>query len=224
MYFKNRAQAGKLLVKELLPYATQNAVVVALSQGSVILGAQIAMRLHTNLLLHLIKSIYLPGEIEAIAGVGSGGTFGYNNAFSAGQIEDMQSEFREYLNQKRFESFHEFNVLLGDGGEIDKDLLRHHVVILVSDGLANAISLDLAGAFLKTVAIKKLVIATPLASVPAVDRMHLIADEIHCLNVVDNFMNVDHYYDDNTLPDIDGALKIIRNISLNWQFQRVGKA
>lgn len=218
MYYQNRAQAGRMLADELKGYAFEHTVVVAMSPGSIIIGAQIAMRLHTNLFLHLIKNIYLPGEIEAIASVGSAGTFSYNNAFSPGELEDLQTEFREYISQKRFESFHDFNVLLGDGGEISKSLLRHRVVILASDGLANAISLDLAGEFFKTIAIKRLVVVTPIASIPSVDRMHLIADEIHCLSVADNFINVNHYYEDNTVPDIDGAIKIMRNISINWQF------
>ncbi|GAC1387811.1 MAG: hypothetical protein NVS1B7_2540 [Candidatus Saccharimonadales bacterium] len=221
MYYRNRAQAGKLLAHQLKQYATQNTVVIAMSQGSIIVGAQIAMQLHANLLLHLIKSIYLPGEIDPIAGVGSAGTFGYNNAFSAGQLEDMVSEFRSYIEQKKFETFHDFNVLLGDGGEIDKDLIRHRNVILVSDGLANSMSLDLINDFFKTIAIKRIIIATPLASVAAVDKMHLMADEIHCLSVPDNFMKVDHYYEDNTLPDIHDAFKIMRNIAMNWQLTSV---
>jgi len=219
MYYKNRAQAGKLLAKQLKGYASENTVVVALSQGSVIVGAQIAMRLHTGLLLHLIKNIYLPGEIEPIASLGSAGTFSYNNAFSPGELEDFQAGFRQYIDQKRFETFHEFNILLGDEGEINKALLKHRVVILVSDGFADAMSLDLAGEFFKTIAIKRLVVATPIASVTAVDRMHLVADEIHCLSVPENFMNINHYYEDNTLPPIEGVFKIMRNISMNWAVQ-----
>lgn len=217
MYYQNRAQAGKLLAKELERYAHENAVVVALTHGSVIVGAQIAMQLHTNLLLHLIKSIYLPGENEAIASIGSSGAFSYNNAFSAGELEELRSEFRSTIEQKKFEAFHEFNMLLGEEGEIHKELLRHRSVILVADALGTAISLDLAAEYFKTIAIKRLIVATPVASVSAVDRMHLLADEIHCLSVTNNFLATDHYYEENTLPGIDDAFKIMRNISINWQ-------
>jgi hypothetical protein len=47
--------------------------------------------------------------------------------------------------------------------------------------------------------------------------MHLISDEICCLSVMDNFMGADHYYDDNTVPEIDNVLKIMRNITLSWE-------
>lgn len=217
MYFHSRAEAGRRLASQLTQYSTQNAVVISLSEGGAIVGSQIAMNLHTNLLLYLIRNIYLPGETEALAGLTSGGTFTYNDMLSAGQLEEMTSEYHHYIEQERMQKNHELNVLLGHDGAIDKNLLRHRVVIVVSDGLANGFSIHAAGEFLKTVAIKKLIIATPFASVSAVDKMHLIADDIVCLNVVQNFFNVNHYYDDNTVPPIDGVLKVMRNISINWK-------
>ncbi len=223
MYFKNRAEAGKLLARELLPYSRQSTTVLALSQGAAIVGAQIAMQLHTNLLLYFIKNIYLPGELDAIAGLGSTGNFTYNNAFSAGELEDATTEFRGFLEQRKFEITHEFNVLLGNEGVLHTNLLRHKVVIVVSDGLESALSLDVAADFLKTVAIKRLIVVTPVATVKAVDRMHLVADEIHCLSVPEHFMGVDHYYEENTLPNIDDVLKIVRNIAINWSREKVSK-
>ncbi|MEI9913757.1 MAG: hypothetical protein WDN66_02015 [Candidatus Saccharibacteria bacterium] len=37
--------------------------------------------------------------------------------------------------------------------------------------------------------------ATPVASVNAVDWMHVFADEIFCLSVVEDFIDNNHYYD-----------------------------
>lgn len=217
MYFKSRAQAGRQLALQLDQYKNKNVAVIALSEGASVVAAQIAMHVHSNLFIYLIKDIKLPGEIEAIAGISSTDTFVYNSAFTPGQLEDMNSEFRGHIEQERLNKRHELNVLLGRDGELDKNMLRHRNVILVSDGLSSGGSLDVAAAFLKTIAIKRLIIATPFASVPAVDRMHLLADEIICPSILDNYMFTDHYYDDNTKPDIDGVLKIMRNISINWE-------
>lgn len=217
MYFKSRADAGRMLAKELTGYAKQNVAVIALSEGAVIVGAQIAMEIHANLMLMLTENIYLPGETDAIAALSSTGNFAYNNMFSTGQMEELAAEFHGFIDQQRMEKMHELNILVGKDGEIHKEYLRHHIVILVSDGLANGFSLEVAGDYLKTVALKKLVIATPFASVPAVDRMHLVADEIRCLNVVPNFMGVNHYYDDNTIPPVEDLFKVTRSIMLNWK-------
>lgn len=217
MYFQNRAEAGRKLAKELQAYSREPTVVIALTEGAVIVGAQIAMAIHANLALLLSENIYLPGEPDAIAALGSTGNFAYSDMLSTGQIEELASEFHSYIDQQRIEKMHHLNIVVGKDGEIRKEYLRHHVIILVSDGLPNGFSLNVASDFLKSVAIKKLVIATPLASVAAIDRMHLVGDEIHCLSTPANYMGTDHYYQDNTIPSTEGLYKIVRNISLHWR-------
>ena len=219
MYFKSRAEVGRKLATMLKQYANQNVAVVALNEGGVIVGAQIAMQLHANLMLMLTENIYLPGEPDAIASLSSTGSFTYNNMFSTGQLEDWATEFHGFIDQQRMEKMHHMNKLVGRDGEIHKEFLRHHIVIIVSDGLSSGFSLDIAAEFIKTVAIKRLIIATPLASVSAVDRMHLLGDEICCLSVPANYMNTNHYYEDNTIPSIEHLFKIIKSIVLNWHHE-----
>lgn len=217
MYFKNRATAGRELASKLTKYKNQQCVVIALSSGAVVVGAQVAMRLHANLLMLISENIVLPGETIPIA-VMTSDTFSYNPEMSAGQIDEYVGNYHGFIEGQRIEKFHKLNSLLSDGGRIDPKFLRRHVVILVSDALQSGISLQIASDFLKPINISRLIIATPLASVKAVDKMHLIGDEICCLNVAENLMETDHYYDDNVVPSHEGALKIIRNISMNWDF------
>lgn len=221
MYFKNRAQAGRMLAQKLLKYQNENVAVVCLSEGAIIVGAQVAMQLHGSLSVLLTENIFLPGEPDAIAAITSSGTFTKNNMFSPGQLEEMMDDYRGYIEEQRVQKFHKMNMLVSHEGEIKKEYLRRHVVILVSDGLSSGFSLDVAYDFLKTVAIKKLVIATPVASVKAVDRMHLIGDEIHCLDVKPNFVHTNHYYDDNTIPPPASMAHLMKRIALNWQIQPV---
>ncbi len=217
MYFNDRIEAGKKLAEQLSKYRYDNCAVVALSDGGVLVGAQIAIELHCVLTMLLTEQIKLPGELEPIAAVNQDGGFTYNNMFSTGQIEEFTAEFHHYIEQQKLEKLHEMNRLLGQGGIIKRELLRGHTVILVSDGLSSGYSLDAAASFLKSIKIEKLVIATPIASVPAVDRMHIIADEICCLSVIDNYMNTNHYYEDNKLPDHEAIVKTIETIVYKWR-------
>lgn len=216
MYFRNRADAGRQLAAKLERLKNRNIAVVAMSEGAAIVGAQIAIRLHGSLMLLLTKNIYLPGEIEPIASLSSAGNFSYNHLFTSGQLEEMASEYHQHIESQRLAKRHELNVLVGHSGEIRPRYLRHHVVILVSDGLSSGLSLDVAADFLKTINIKKLVIATPLASVAAVDKMHLLGDEICCLSVLGNYLDTNHYYDDNTIPPVKDLFKMMERISLSW--------
>jgi predicted phosphoribosyltransferase len=95
-------------------------------------------------------------------------------------------------------------------------LLKNHVVIFVSDGLRNGLSLDVAADFIKPIKVKKIITAVPVASVPAVDRMHLLSDEIQCLSVVGDFMEVDHYYKENSLPSHEEIVNAIKDVTLSW--------
>lgn len=217
MYFKNRAEAGRQIATQLEKYKAKNIVVIALDQGSSIVAAQVAMKLHANLLLFMVKNIYLPGETQAFAGLSSTGTYLTNDYFSAGELEELSMEYHSFLDQKRMEAHHDLNVLLGKDGQIDKKMLRHKIVILVSDGLSSGFSVQICTDYLKTVAIKRIVAATSFASIPAVDKLHLLSDEICCLNVIENFFTVNHYYDENHIPEVPDVLKIMRNITLSWE-------
>ncbi len=218
MYFASRVEAGQKLAQELAPkYRYENCAIIALSDGGVVVAAQIAQALHCVLTMLLIESIKLPGEHEAVAAINQEGGFTYNNMFSAGQLEEFTGEYNQFIEQAKLEKLHEMHRLLGSGGLIRKDLLRGHNIIVVSDGFNNAFSLDAAAQYLKPIKAEKLIVATPLASVPAVDRMHILVDEIHCLDVVDNFMDVNHYYEDNKLPPHETLVKTIQDVVLNWQ-------
>ncbi len=215
MYFKNRAQAGRKLALKMKKYKSEHCTVVALNSGGVLVGAQIALQLHANLMVLMSEQIILPGESEALASMTTN-TMTFNKRYSQGELDEFVSEYHTTIEDQRVEKFHKLNKLLSDGGDIDPKFLRHHTVILVADALQTGVMLEVAADYLKPTKLEKLVIATPIASVNAVDRMHLIGDEIYCLSVSENLMESNHYYDENTLPDHSNVIKIIRNISLNW--------
>lgn len=218
MYFKSRVEAGKLLADQIAPkYLNKKCAVVALSDGGVMVGAEIAVRLKCVLTMLLTAPIVLPRENDVVAAVNQEGAMTYNDLYSTGELEELQSEFRTYIEQQRIQNIHEMNSLLGKGGLIRRDLLVGHNVILVSDGLNSGFSLDAAAQFLKPIKVEKLIVATPLASVPAVDRMHVLADEIYCLNVLADYMNTDHYYEAKDIPKHDAVISTIESVVEHWQ-------
>lgn len=218
MYFESRAQAGQLLAEQLIDkYRYENCAVVALSDGGVLVGEEIAAQLHCILTMLVTEGIEVPGESTMFGAVSQGGNFTYNNEFSTGEIEEYTSEFHGYLDDQKRQAFSRINRLLGDGGLITSDMLRERVVILVSDGLADGAMISVAVDFLKPIRISKLVVVSPLATIPVVDQLHVSADEVHILDVKENFMGVDHYYEDNTIPSHEEVIAKINENILNWQ-------
>jgi len=218
MYFESRAEAGQKLAAELLErYRYENCAVVALSDGAVLVGEQIASALHCILTMLLVENIEVPGENASFGGVSQDGGFTYNGMFSVGEIEEYTSEFHGYLEEQKREAFQKINRLLGDGGLINNEMLRDHTVILVSDGLDNGASIDVAVDFLKPIRVARLVIVAPVASIPAVDKLHMLADELHILDVKANYLGTDHYYNNNTIPSHEETVAKINKIVLNWR-------
>ena len=218
MYFENREQAGQLLAAELVDkYRYEDCTVVALSDGAVVVGEQIAGALHCLLTMLLVEDIQVPGEGVSFGSVSQNGGFTFNNMFSVGEIEEYTSEYHGYLEEQKRQAFQSINRLLGDGGLIDEKMLRDRIVILVADGFDTGSSLDACLDFLKSIRIKRLVVATPVSTVQAVDRLHVAADEIHILDVKQNFMGINHYYENNDIPSHEETIAKINQIVLNWR-------
>ncbi len=218
MYFESRAAAGQMLASRLVDrYRYENCAVVALSDGGVQVGEQIASALHCILTMLLVEDIQVPGESTSFGGVSQNGSFTYNGAFSPGERDEYEGEFHGYLEEQKREAFQRINRLLGDGGIIDNAMLRDHAVILVSDGMDDSATLDAAIDFLKPVRVKRLIVATPIASLTVVDKLHTLADELHVLDVKENFLGVDHYYEQNDVPSHEETVAKINEIVLNWR-------
>jgi predicted phosphoribosyltransferase len=218
-YFPSRQVAGSLLADELEAkgYRYEDCAILALNDGSVVVGAQIAMRLHCVLTMLLTTSIKLQSENDVLAEIDHTGGITYNDMYSAGELEELRAENFNYIEQQKLEKLFDMNRLVGQGGVIDSALLRDRTIIIVSDGLLNGLSLHAATEFLKPIRTRKIIVATPFASVQAVDRMHILADGIFCMNVLEDAMAVDHYYEDNKLPDHKKIVEIIEDIILHWK-------
>ena len=198
-------------------YRYENCAVLALSDGGVMVGAQIAVQLHCVLTLLESAEIMLPREPQAIAGITSGGALAYNHSYADAELDELVGENYGLLEQEKLTSLHDLHRLVGASGTVSKDLLKGHDVIVVSDGLKTGFMVDLAVEFLKTIEISKLIVAVPFASVQAVDRMHVLADDLYCLSVVEDYIDTDHYYDKHDVPDHATVLQTIERIILQWK-------
>jgi predicted phosphoribosyltransferase len=218
MYFASRQQAGRMLANQLVEkYRYENCAIIALTDGAAVIGIEIASRLHCTLTLLTNAEIKLPREPVALAGITASGAVAYNRAYSPSEIDEMTSEYYGLIEQEKLSRMYEMSALMGSKGSADTRLLEGHNVIVVSDGLSTGFPIDLAAEFLKPIAIKKLIVATPFASVPAVDRMHVVADELYCLSVIEDYIDTNHYYNKQDVPDHETVLKMIENIVLKWK-------
>lgn len=218
MYFEDRAEAGQKIAAELIErYRYENCAVVALSDGGVVVGEQIAASLHCILTLLLIENIEVPGENLSFGSVSEGGLFSFNTEVSKVEMAEYVTEYHSYLDEQKREAFQRINRLLGEGGFIDHDMLRDHTIILVNDGFDKTVIIDAALEFLKPIRFPRLVIVSPVVSTEAIDKLHVAADELHILDVKSNYFGTNHYYNNNDIPTHQETVEKINKIILNWR-------
>ena len=218
MYFESRGQAGRRLADQMYDsYRYENCAVIALSVGGVLVAEQIAARLHCVMMLLLSREIEVPGESVSFGSIAQSGNFTFNPNFSEGEVAEYVSEFYNYLEDQKREMFQTLNHLLTGKDTMDATLLRDRIVIVVDDGLDDSSRVDVVLDYLKPVRTERIVVATPFATLPVVDKLHVMADELHILDVKENYINTDHYYEKNDLPDPEDTMRRINEIIMKWQ-------
>lgn len=204
MYFENRYQAGNVLAQRLVSAGLQQPIVLlALNDGGVMVAESIAQVLKAPILLMVLREVSLPGTDGHIGTLDQGGTFTYDSGLSDGQVDEYVSEYHAHIEAEKIQGMHEINRDLSGQIDLGREFLRNKTVILISDGLSSGAVIDATLTYLKPVKTNKIVAAVPVASVSAVDRLHIQTDEIHVLSVKDNYLSTEHYYNDNFLPGKD---------------------
>lgn len=206
-----------MLAADLKKYRYENTVVLALSDGAVQLGMQIAAEIHATLALMLSERIDVPGEGEFYGMVDQKGQLVPNTLLSEGQRDEYYSEYHGFFEEQKREQSSRLNKLLSSGGVVSESMLREQNVVLLSDGLKDPGMLEVAVNYMKPLKILRLIVATPVASVPAVDRAHVLADELHILSITNNFLDVNHYYEVNDTPSHEETIQMLNDFVLRWR-------
>src|SRR4051812_38679160 len=102
-HFKDRTHAGQLLAGRLKDYKDQDAIVLAVPRGGVVIGYEIARALHLPLSLVLAKKIGHPSNPEFAVGSVSldSVVLDEHPDVSRGYVEKEIVRIREQLRQKQ---------------------------------------------------------------------------------------------------------------------------
>ncbi len=218
MYFENRFLAGEQLAQALFDkYRYEDCAVISLSDGGVLVGEPIAQLLHTFLMMLVTEKIDIPGESLNFGSVSQNGNFTYDSNLSRFEIDEYTNEFSGYLQEQKRIAFQKINRLIGDGGTIDLKMLNNRNIILVADSFDDSISIEAVLDFLRPVKVKKIIAASPVSNTNIVNKLHMLVDEIVILDVKANYLGVNHYYEDNQIPDHATTIAKINQNILKWR-------
>jgi predicted phosphoribosyltransferase len=192
MFFVNRIDAGRRLAERLRHLGPSHPVVLGLPRGGVPVAREVAAALHAPLDVLVVRKLGAPVQPELALGAitTAGMVVDWRLARQLGvsreEVEAIAAREREELasRERRYR-----------GGR-PAPAVEGRTVIVVDDGLATGATSEAAVRALRPRGPARIVLAVPVGSPSAVDRLSALADEVVCLDAPGWFMAVGEFYED----------------------------
>ena len=193
--FVNRSAAGRELAARLTEYRDKSDVVVlALPRGGVPVGFEVAEHLGAPLDVVIVRKLGAPGQPEFALGAIASGDVGVID-------EDALRWFRD---SPAFESD-----VAAERAELHRrehayrkarpaHSVKNSIVVLVDDGAATGLSMQAAVRAARKLGAREIIVALPVASNTACDRLRKEADGLVCIHIPASFSAVGEWYEDFT--------------------------
>lgn len=201
--FRNRQEAGEKLAGVLKEYAGDNkAVILAIPRGGVEVGAVVAKILQLPLDIIITRKIGARENPEfAIAAV-SKKTIEINRDYMADE-KYVQKE----VKAQRLEIARREKIYRGEKKALD---LGDKKVIIIDDGLATGLTMEAAVKEIKTMGVKEVIVAIPVASEEAVAELKKTADRVISLEIPIVFWAVGQFYENFYQLSDEDVIKLLR--------------
>lgn len=195
MIFKDRIEAAKLLANKLSKYKDEPGVVMAVPKGGVPLAYIVAKELDFPMQIIFTKKIGHPTNKEYAIGAAS-----LTDYF----VEPHHEVSREYIEQELKLVRAKLQGMADKfSGKYDTVDLKEKTVLIIDDGMATGNTLLSTVQLLRKSYPAKIVIAVPVASIEAVDKLKNKVDELLVLHIPSYFESVGSFYEnfDNVSED-----------------------
>ncbi|MFN3179479.1 MAG: phosphoribosyltransferase [Thermus sp.] len=203
MRFRDRRHAGALLVEALRPLGLERPVVLGIPRGGVVVADEVARGLGGELDVVLVRKVGAPGNPEfALGAVGEKGGMvlkPYALQYADQSYLEREAARQKDVIRKRAERYRKVR---------PKVPLSGRDVVLVDDGIATGSTMEAALAVVLSEKPRRVVVAVPVASPDAVERLKEQA-EVVALSAPPDFAAVGAYFMDFgevTDEEVEGLL------------------
>ncbi len=190
--FRDRADAGRKLAKELAGRVDRETIVVALPRGGVVVGYHVARALGLPLDIMLVRKLGAPFNPElGVGAIAEGGVRILDDAaieilaLAPSQVEAIEARERVEL-ERRSRTFR---------GEEPPLRLARKTVVLVDDGVATGGTARAATEALRRRGVARIILAVPVGPPDTLEALKAETDEVVCLLSPPDFTAVGEWYD-----------------------------
>jgi predicted phosphoribosyltransferase len=189
--FSGRASAGKLLAAELQSYRGDKPAVLGVPRGGVIIAAEIALDLETDLDIVMAHKLQAPQNSElAIGAVCENGTH-----FVEKEIAFYGGANNEYILREKKQQMLEMDRKVKlYRSVLPKLTLAGRVVIITDDGVATGATMQAAIWAVWREKPKKVVLALPVGPPDTITRLSKAVDDTVCLKTPPYFQAIGQFY------------------------------
>ncbi len=207
MYFKDRADAGKKLSKALEKYRNKDAVIYALPRGGVILGKEISKQLGLPLDLIITRKIGHPFQHEyAICAIAEDGEMICNE--SEKRLIQKKWLEKEMLNERN-EAKRRREIYRGGR---KPQSAKGKIAIIVDDGVATGLTMELAVLEIKKDRPKMLIVAVPVIPKDTAEKFKKEIDELVALDIPEDYLgSVGSYYQEFAQVSDSEVVEILKS-------------
>jgi putative phosphoribosyl transferase len=202
MIFRNREEAGRRLVEQLMHYFEHSAgLILALPRGGVAVGYQLSLGLHLPLDVFIARKLGAPDNPEyALGAVGETGTV-YMNPEAMAAFRLAQQDITR-LVQTQQEEIARRQALYRQDRRFPA--LTDRIVILVDDGIATGSTFFASAQSIRHLKPQRLIGAIPVGPIETIREARAQVDELVVLATPDPFWAVgNHYVDFAQVDDRD---------------------
>ena len=196
MQYTNRREAGRLLADKLQEWSgREDVAVMALPRGGDPVAFEVAKRLEAPLDVLIVRKLAAPDEPELALGALASGHVIVLNSEIMSLTAEAEHALQSALAKEEPELERREMVYRRAAPAVE---VRGRTVLLIDDGLATGATMSAAVQALKQQQVAKVIVAVPVASQQAIERLEFEADEVVCLQTPLFFNAVGEWYNDFT--------------------------
>jgi putative phosphoribosyl transferase len=201
--FRNRNDAAQRLLPYLGKYAKEQSVVLAVPRGGVPIGYPIAKSFNLPLELLMTKKIGHPAYEEFAIGAVS-----LEDHIIDDQHGVPQSYIDSEVNRIKDSLKERYNYFMSDHKPVS---LKGKIVIIVDDGVATGNTILSSIKMLRRKDPEKIVVAVPVSSKQAAEKIKQQVDDFICLYMPEPFIGVGMHYTDFSQVSDEEVVQLLKD-------------